>query len=590
MHHRTGNPNIVAGWSASRRTGRVAGPRAGSTIRAVTTVSSGLTAADVRTVVERFREVLRAYQTELNRLNVYPVPDGDTGTNMALTVESVARELDDVGPEASMATVCQAIAHGSLMGARGNSGVILSQILRGLAGTFSTTTPVDTDAVVTGLRQAADAAYQAVMRPVEGTILTVAREAAEVAEAALAESRDLVSVLGQAAAGAHASVARTPELLPALKHAGVVDAGGLGFALFLDTWVEVCGGAPVPEPEPSTDDSPVMGPDPATRGAHATTSDDVANQRFEVMYLLEAKDHTIAAFRDAWDALGDSIVVVGGDGLWNCHVHTNDIGGAVEAGIEAGRPRRIRITDLFEQVDELGHYEPEWTRTESAPAELPPVTTAVVAVGVGHGVARLLRGLGVQVVVAGGQSMNPSTAQLADAVSECNAAAVIVLPNNKNIIAVSEQVDDVSEKNVVVVPTTAVVEGLAALVVYDPQADVAANTAAMIAAANSVRSGEVTKAVRDSHAECGPIAEGQWIGVERHGIHVVAETALGALMGLLQRLITDDTEIVTVVTGREAETADVRRIEEHLAEHWPDIEIEVHEGDQPLYPYLVGVE
>jgi len=587
MRRRSENPDSVAGRPIGRSTGPPMLPVPGSTIRAVTVVESVLTAADLRGIVERFREVLRAHQGELNRLNVYPVPDGDTGTNMALTLESVVEELDTVPADASMAEVCRAIAHGSLMGARGNSGVILSQILRGLADVFSAAESVATATVVAGFRQAADAAYKAVMRPVEGTILTVARESAEAAETALSASSDLLAVLARAAEGAHASVARTPELLPVLKSAGVVDAGGRGFALFLDTWVERCGGAPVPEPEVAEETGSVAA---FVHDPHDHASDDVANQRFEVMYLLEADDDTIPAFRDAWAALGDSIVVVGGDGLWNCHVHTNDIGGAIEAGIEAGRPRRIRVTDLFEQVDELGHHEPEWTQEPSAPVDLPAVTTAVVAVGVGDGVARLLRGLGVQAVVAGGQSMNPSTAQVADAVAACNADAVVVLPNNKNIVAVAEQVDAVSDKRVAVVPTTAVVEGLAALVSYDPQADIDTNVVAMRDAASAVRSGEVTRAVRDSNAACGPIREGQWIGVERDGINVVAESALGALEGLLERLITSDAEIVTVVTGLDAETADVRRIEEHLAERWPHVEFEVHEGDQPLYPYLVGVE
>jgi len=314
------------------------------------------------------------------------------------------------------------------------------------------------------------------------------------------------------------------------------------------------------------------------------------------MYLLQADDATIPAFKDTWGALGDSIVVVGGDGLWNCHVHTNEIGAAIEAGIEAGRPAKIRVTDLVEQVEEE-----EWVRDQAdvgggdeEAADLPvptePVATAVVAVGVGSGVQRLLTSLGVHAIVAGGQSMNPSTAQILEAVQQCPSDSVIVLPNNKNIVPVARQVDGLCDRRVEVVPTNAVVEALGALVAYDPHAPLEANVASMHEAVDRVRTGEVTQAVRDSVADCGPIAAGDWIAVTRSGIRAIAPSAAEAAIKLVEELLDVDSELVTVLVGAEARPADRVRLEEHLANAHPKVEIEVHEGNQPLYPFLVGVE
>jgi DAK2 domain fusion protein YloV len=538
-----------------------------------------LAATDLRQTVLRFRDALRAHQEELNRLNVYPVPDGDTGTNMALTLESVCAEL--VTAE-SMHEVCHAISRGSLMGARGNSGVILSQILRGFSDVFTQFDGIGAAELSAGLRRASDAAYQAVMRPVEGTILTVVRAAADAAEQHAGDG--LVALLDAACEAANDAVARTPDLLPVLKEAGVVDAGGKGFTLLLDALLEVVDGRPIPEPE--------VVATPKIVEAHLR-GDDVASLRYEVMYLLEAVDDTISAFKQAWGAIGDSIVVVGGDGLWNCHVHTNDIGAAIEAGIDAGRPRNVRVTDLFEQVEEE-----QWVRESgvavSGPgggqADASPVTTAVVAVGVGDGVRRLLTSLGVQQVVAGGQSMNPSTAQILEAVDACGSDAVIVLPNNKNIIPVARQVDGLTERRVLVVPTTSVIEALAALVGYDPDAEIDTNVAAMEDAMARVRSGEVTQAVRDSSAETGPIKQGDWIALSRDGIRAAKATPVDAMLALLEDLVDDDAEIVTVLCGCDARAADTSRIREHLEFAYPHVEVEFHEGGQPLYPYLVGVE
>ena len=536
-----------------------------------------LAATDLKDVVFTYRDVLRDHQEELNRLNVYPVPDGDTGTNMTLTLESVCGQLTSAE---TMPEVCEGLAHGSLMGARGNSGVILSQILRGLADTFSPLEFADPESLTLGLRRAADAAYEAVLRPAEGTILTVVRETAEAAEASRGDG--LVGLLDAAAAAARDSVARTPDLLPVLAQAGVVDAGGRGFTLLLDAFLAVVAERPLPEPK--------VVATPAAVAAHRD-HEEGSDLRYEVMFLLDAPDDAIPAFKETWASLGDSIVVVGGEGLWNCHVHTNDIGSAVEAGIDAGRPRKIQITDLVEQVEEL--EEQEWVREHTnadAGTASEHVTTAVVAVAVGEGLGRLLSGMGVHQVVAGGQSMNPSTAQILEAVERCNADAVVVLPNNKNIIAVAEQVGELAQVPVDVVPTTSVVEALAALIAFDPDAPVDSNLGSMTEAAVRVRAGEVTQAVRDATAECGTISQGDWIALTRDGICAKGANAADAALALVDRLVADDAELVTVLVGAEAKAVDTARLEEHLALAHPGVEVEVHEGGQPLYPYLIGVE
>ena len=537
-----------------------------------------LGAHDVRAVITQFRDALRIHQEALNRLNVYPVPDGDTGTNMTLTVESVVQEL---GSAEGMGEVCQAIAHGSLMGARGNSGVILSQILRGIADTFRTVETAGPAEITKGLRTASDAAYEAVMRPVEGTILTVVRWSAEAAEGAHRKAEtSLVDLLDEASAAARQAVAQTPEMLPVLRDAGVVDAGGQGFTLLLDAFLAVVDGRAIPEPTERA--APTIVETHAAQG-------DISALRYEVMYLLDAPDATIPAFKTTWAALGDSIVVVGGEGLWNCHVHTDDIGGAIEAGIEAGRPRQIRVTDLIEQVEEE-----QWV-TQHVPAVVvhapeDMVETAVVAIGVGDGVRRLLASLGVQEIVAGGQSMNPSTAQILEAVERCPSQSVIVLPNNKNIVPVARQVDALTEKSVAVVPTHSMVEALAALVGYDPDADLQTNVTALAEAVTRVSAGEVTQSVRDTVAECGPIRKGDWIAISRDGICIAAPSAADAAFALVDELIDDDSEIVTVLVGADARSADTQRVREHLGFRHPGVEVEVHDGGQPLYPYLIGVE
>jgi len=551
-----------------------------------------LGAAQLKAVVVGYRDALRAHQDAINRLNVYPVPDGDTGTNMALTLESVVAELAELGGASEMAVVCKAISHGSLMGARGNSGVILSQILRGLAKGFDAEPDgAGPDTIARSLDAAAAGAYQAVMRPVEGTILTVARAAADAALQANDSSACLVKVLEAARQGADEALARTPDLLPALKQAGVVDSGGAGFVLLLDSFLRVVDGRSMPDPSGLADAAGLPAITEAPMPGHG--DGDVSDLRYEVMYFLEAADETVPAFREVWAGIGDSIVVVGGDGIWNCHIHTDDIGAAIEAALDAGRPREIRVTDLLEQVEEE-RWVREATLTppeEGGPGVLGgPVTTAVVAIATGAGLGRLFRSVGVQAIVAGGQSMNPSTAQILEAVEACPADVVIILPNNKNIIPVAEQVAPHTVKEVRVIPTRSLTEGLAAAFAYDPEGDGDANESAMETAVGSVVTGELTTAVRDAVTDAGPVKEGEFIGLARSGIVVVAPTAADAGIALIAHLLSPDHEILTVLEGEGATAAATRHMTEWLAEERPDVMVEVHHGGQPTYPYLFSIE
>jgi len=552
------------------------------------TARATLGATDVRALVIAYRDVLRTHQQVVNRLNVYPVPDGDTGTNMALTLDAVVAELEGIDADASMSEICKAVAHGSLMGARGNSGVILSQLLRGMAERLGPGEEAGPEDLAEAIVIAGTLARQAVVRPVEGTILTVARAAGEGATTGMAEEGSLLEVAEHARAAAAEALARTPELLEVLARAGVVDAGGCGYVLFFDALLSVIDGRPLPEPPPLGPVGPDLGA--LDGGAGPDEGDGPAGDlRYEVMYLLDAPDDTIGDFKEVWAGIGDSIVVVGGDGLWNCHIHTNDIGAAVEAALDAGRPRDIRVTDLAEQVEEE-RWVREGARLASPEPTGPPPLTAAVAVVTGEGIGRIFRSLGVHHQVLGGQSMNPSTAQILDAVEALGSDQVVVLPNNANIRPVAEQVDALTEKAVRVVPTGSIVEGFAALLAYDPAATVDDNVRAMTASAERVLPAEVTRAVRDTDSEAGPVHEGDWIGLSRDGLVSVGDSLAVATMTLISRLLTDEHELVTIIEGEGAHAADTRRITEWLHEEHPGVATEVHHGGQPLYPYLLGIE
>ena len=503
-------------------------------------------------------------------------------------------ELEGVGlGGAGLDEVCKAIGHGSLMGARGNSGVILSQLLRGMSERMAAAgeAGVGPDVLVDAIGHASELARRAVVRPVEGTILTVAAAAATGA----ATGSGLVGVIESARGEAADALARTPDMLPVLAQAGVVDAGGAGYLLLLDAFLLVLDGRPLPEPSgsPAPDLSGLNGSVTPGHDAMAGGEHQVGDLRYEVMYFLSAPDDSVEAFKEVWAGIGDSIVVVGGDGLWNCHIHTNDVGAAIEAGVDAGRPHRIRVTDLDEQVEEE-----RWVRESvgapgagpSSEGTGPPPTTSVVAVVSGDGIGRIFRSLGVHHLVVGGQTMNPATADLVKAVESVGSAEVVILPNNKNIRPVADRVDALCGKTVRVVATGSIVEGFAALLAYDPAAGAEANVASMSESAARVVPAEVTRAVRDAVTDAGEVHEGDFIGVSRDGVVAVSDNIVVCTRLLLSRLLEPTHELVTLIEGEGARVADTRRIEEWLSEEHPDVALEVHQGGQPLYPYLLGIE
>ncbi len=573
-------------------------------------------ATSLRRVITKFYEGLSAHRQVLDNLNVYPVPDGDTGMNMSSTMKSVLESCEDTADD--LEALCAAISHGALMGARGNSGVILAQILRGICGVLSqsvqSTQSAQADAAVVAaaLQAASDGAYSAVARPVEGTVLTVVREAAEAAQSTASQGASLIEVIEAANEQGQDALARTPEMLPVLAAAGVVDAGGAGLLLLFDACLNVFDGRPMPEapeapPSQAAAHAAASGDSASSDAEHSTSEFSVADLRYEVMFLLDAPDSAVDGFKAAWKEIGDSIVVVGGDGIWNCHIHTDHIGAAIEAGIAVGRPHRIEITDLLEQAGE----HTEWFNQPSAdsdaatednvaaqtaaqvfePVEITEADNcAVVAVGAGAGLVEILGSMGAQRVVTGGQSMNPSTAELLAAVDSLPAGNVVVLPNNSNIIPVAEQLDNETQRNVGVVPTRSVVEGLAALMSFNGTATITANLQEMTQAADSVTSGEVTQAVRDASSSAGAISTGDWLGIGPAGIVAVTSDLVAAATKLLDTVVTADHELLTVIAGDSANDNATAAIVSYMAEHHDHIEVEVSEGGQPLYPYYFGLE
>ena len=455
--------------------------------------------------------------------------------------------------------------------------MILSQILRGLTTTFEQTVDVGPRALASALSSASAAAYEAVLRPVEGTILTVVREAATAASGAAAAGATLGDVLAAASRRAHEALEQTPELLPVLKDAGVVDAGGAGFVLLLDAALHVVDGRPLP-PAPAFDD---VAPD--LRPA-APRENPIGDLRYEVMYFLDLGDAELGQFKEAWGRIGDSIVVVGGEGLWNCHVHTDDIGAAIEAALAAGgRPWQIRVTDLRDEAAAEHDVREEAMRR--------PRTCGVVAVAGGTGLVELLGRLGVQEVVVGGQTMNPSTAELLEAVERVAAGQVVLLPANGNVLPAAEQAAVLTGKLARVVPACSIPEALAALVAYEPDREAGENADRMREAMAGVAAGEVTQAIRAATSPAGPVEPGDWIGlIQGDGIVAVASSAVAAAIATLDRLVTPDRELVTVIHGEGAGPAELGELRDWLGTARPDVDVEVHHGGQPLYPFLFGAE
>ncbi|HEX2031948.1 MAG TPA: DAK2 domain-containing protein [Actinomycetota bacterium] len=543
-----------------------------------------LSARTLRRAMSRYVEALREHREEIDSLNVFPVPDGDTGTNMLLTQQAVDRAVEGL-EEADMSELGEAISRAALTGARGNSGVILSQVLRGLCARLCRTDAPGATDLVEALGEASEEARRAVARPVEGTMLSVMRDAAEAARRAGGDGPGPADVADAALEGALRSLERTPEQLPELRRAGVVDAGGKGLVLLFDALVSALRDVP-------------LGVQVGRRGPVGQAAAEPERPRdrrygYEVMYLLEGDDGAVPGLRRALEEIGDSLVVVGGGGLYNIHVHTDEAGAAVERGIDAGRPRDIRITSLDEQVEacladearavRAGEREPEG----HGPAERQ--RTALVATAPGEGVARLLRSLGA-VVVSGGPGRNPSVGELAEAIAGAPSDDVVVLPNHRNIVPAAERAAGEAAKRVAVVPTRSVAEGLAAAAAFDAEAAAEDNERQAREAADAVVAAEVAAAVRDAETPAGPVREGQFLGVVDGDVRAVGDDPVAVAVETVRPLVRDEHELLTLLVGEGVSEGDGRRAAEALGAAHRGLEVEVHRGDQPHYPFLIGLE
>jgi len=549
----------------------------------------------------------------VNTLNVFPVPDGDTGTNMCLTVAAAVREMDKM-TSPGLGEVVKALALGSLMGARGNSGVILSQLFRGLSRSLQDRRTASPLQFAWAMQEGVETAYKAVMKPAEGTILTVAREAAQASLAAAKKGADLEGVLSAALERGREVLEKTPEMLPVLKQAGVVDAGGAGLVFLLEGAVQGLRGALVVpgerEEAPLLRGEPEAGPAVQAGDGAAEPSEPDIVFAYDTQLLVRGAGLEVDRIRSQLEPLGDSLLVVGERTLVKVHVHTNEPdrvlavclahGDLLEASVENMREqsdarRRSRVAaGAAGTVSEGSASEEGRTSEFVAPADSAPSADSarlgVVVVSTGDGLEAVFRNLGADVIVSGGQTMNPSTEDLLAGVESLPAEEVLLLPNNSNILMAAEQTRELTSKTVHVVPTRSIPQGIAAMVSFNRSLDGAENAVKMKRALARVKSGEVTYAVRDSKYNDIEIHEGDFIGLLDRDIVTVGSDPLTVLAGLVGRMADTETEIVTVFYGAEVTEEEAAQIEPRLSAKAPGHEIEVHRGGQPVYRYLVSVE
>lgn len=527
----------------------------------------------------------------IDALNVFPVPDGDTGTNLSLTMSSAVNEVSRETGD-SVAAVSQAAAMGSLMGARGNSGVIMSQLLRGIAKGLEKVERASGRQLAHALHQGVEVAYKAVMRPVEGTILTVARQAAQAAQEAADKGVDVVGVWDAALNAAQHTLTRTPEMLPVLKQAGVVDAGGKGLVYFFEAGLEVLTGKTQNKVESV-----------AARQVDFVVTEDMGDIEFpyDAQFLVKGEDMSLGQMRSGLEGMGDSLLVVGSPQIARVHIHTDRPGEVLNICLKYGELSQIIIDNMVEQHQQLT-AEPKAETvvpSASAPPSMPvsPVVEedaekpmGVVVVAPGDGLARIFESLGVDHVIHGGQTMNPSTQDVANAVRNVNARRVVFLPNNPNIIMAAKQAKRLLGRRMYVVPTRNVPQGLAALLSLKPDASMSSNLKRAARALRSVKSLEVTYAVRKSKFDGHVIQVGDTLGLLNDKIRVVGEGPEQVLLDLLQYAVNDKDEVASIFYGADVKEETVQEIEDVLCDQFPHLDIELHCGGQPFYYYIVSVE
>lgn len=546
---------------------------------------------------------LDAKKEWINELNVFPVPDGDTGTNMTMTIMSAAGEVSALGESPDMASLAKAISSGSLRGARGNSGVILSQLFRGFTKGISKYEMVDVVILCDALQKAVETAYKAVMKPKEGTILTVAKGGADKALELIGETDDLVVFLDEVIKHANYVLSQTPEMLPVLKQAGVVDSGGQGLMTVLEGAYNALIGKEV--------DISIT---PSGTGSGVVKISQQAEQDIKFGYCtefivvlnrpLEEKDEM--DFKAYLESIGDSIVVVADDDLTKVHVHTNDPGLAIQRALEYGSLSKIKIDNMREEHQEKLIKDAEKAAAEQKEADekkrsekdalaeaqkAPKKDMGFISVSIGEGINEIFKGLGVDYIIAGGQTMNPSTEDMLNAIEDVNADNIFILPNNKNIILAANQAASlIEEKNIFVIPSKTVPQGITALINFMPDSSPEENAARMTEELSSVKTGQVTYAVRDTLIDDKSIKQGDYMGMGDSSILSVGKDMDAVIKDLVAQLVDEDSAIISIYYGEEIDEPAAQKLGAELEEAYPDCEVEVHLGGQPIYYYVISVE
>lgn len=528
---------------------------------------------------------LEAKKEWINELNVFPVPDGDTGTNMTLTIMSAASEVSALS-DPTMKTLAKAISSGSLRGARGNSGVILSQLLRGFTRVIEKADKVDAQTFARAFEKGVETAYKAVMKPKEGTILTVARGAAIKAMEIAEDAENLESFFADVIAEAEAVLARTPEMLPVLKEAGVVDSGGQGLLEVLKGAFDGYMGKEIDltfeKPKSGVSVKPVSAEESDIKFGYCT--------EFIIMLEKEFPEKEEHAFKEYLMSIGDSLVVVADDEIVKVHVHTNDPGQAIQKALTYGQLSNMKIDNMRLEHHEKVIKEAEKMAAQQA-AQEPAKEVGFISVSVGDGMGQIFRELGADYLIEGGQTMNPSTEDVLQAIAHVNAENIFIFPNNKNIILAANQARDLTEdKNIIVIPTKTIPQGITALISYVPDKTVEQNTEEMMEAMKNVKTGQITYAVRDTKIDDKEIRQGDIMGIGDHGILAVGKEIEDTAVAMVQEMADEDSEIISVYYGADVTAEDAEQFAARLEELYPDFDVELNEGGQPIYYYVVSVE
>ncbi|MGL5577088.1 MAG: DAK2 domain-containing protein [Sarcina sp.] len=538
-------------------------------------------------MVQNASNSLESQSEYVNSLNVFPVPDGDTGTNMSMTFKAAVKEIA-AKRNGDIADVSKRLAKGALMGARGNSGVILSQILRGMSKGFEGVNEAEVSDFVRALEEGAKAAYKAVMRPTEGTILTIIRAAGETAS--VTTSKDIESLMVEVTRECKTMLDKTPEMLPALKKAGVVDSGGMGLLIILEGMLEALRNNLKIEEVAVV--NVASSENHATNSAQETISEDDIKFAYCTEFIILGDAKNADEFKNSIESLGDSMIVVGYDDVIKTHIHTNDPGRVLSMAVKLGELSNIKIDNMKEEHREILAMSEEKTATtvkvEEVQAEAKEF--GFISVAMGSGMTDIFRDLGVDYIIEGGQTMNPSTQDMVDAIEKINAEHIFILPNNKNIIMAANQAAEISEKDVRVIPTTTVPQGITAVTMFNPHADVDANEQEFKTAMNNVKSASVTYAVRDTEMDGIEIKEGNILGLIEGKIKEVGESAYDVASTLIEKLTDEDSELITIFYGEDCDETKVEELVANLEEKYEDFDIQCYKGNQPLYYFIIAVE